>query len=57
MSDKEMDKLLKTMRENGRKLVADKVKNTQFLKKIGILNRNGNVSKAYKDICIPIEQG
>ncbi|HEY5326458.1 MAG TPA: hypothetical protein VIJ27_05625 [Mucilaginibacter sp.] len=57
MSDKEIESIALSIRKNGKKMAKDKAKRESFLKKIGILTKNGNVSRAYKDICIPIDRG
>ncbi|HEY8783583.1 MAG TPA: hypothetical protein VIM16_18295 [Mucilaginibacter sp.] len=54
MSEKEIEIAVRSIRKNG-KLIA-KAKRKSFLKKIGILNKSGKVTNAYKEICIPIEQ-
>ena len=56
MSEKEIETIVRAIKKNGRLLAKDDAKRTAFLKKIGILNRNGKVTNAYKAICIPIEQ-
>lgn len=56
MSDKEIKVVVSSIIRNGKKISKDKTKTTLFLKKLGILTKNGNVSRAYKEICIPIGQ-
>ena len=56
MSDSEIEKVAKLIRNNGKALSKDKSKTIIFLKKIGVLSKNGNLSRAYKKICIPIGQ-
>lgn len=56
MSDKEIEYFALSIMKNGKKLAKDKAKRESFLKKIGILTKNGNVSRAYKEICTPIGQ-
>jgi len=57
MSEKEIAIVVRSIRKNGKTISSDKAKTTTFLKKLGILTKTGNVSRAYKEICIPIEQG
>lgn len=54
MSDKEIRLVVSSIKRNGKVISKDKAKTKTFLKKLGILTRNGNVSPAYKEICIPI---
>jgi len=56
MSEKEIAIIVSSIKKNGKLIAKDKTKRKSFLKKIGILNRKGNVSNAYKEVCIPIEQ-
>lgn len=56
MSDKEIEFVALSIKKNGRKIAKDKAKTESFLKKLGILTKNGNVSRAYKEICTPIDQ-
>ncbi len=56
MSDKEINIVVSSIRKNGKTISKDKSKTAAFLRKIGILTKNGNVSRAYKEICIPIGQ-
>jgi hypothetical protein len=56
MSEKEIATVVRSIKKNGELIAKDKAKRRSFLKKIGILNRNGKVTNAYKEICIPIEQ-
>ncbi|WP_156088767.1 hypothetical protein [Mucilaginibacter pedocola] len=56
MSDKEIKSVALSIRKNGKEIARDKSKTTAFLKKLGILTKAGNVSNAYKEICIPIGQ-
>lgn len=57
MNDKEIKLVADSIRRNGKKISKDKAKAKIFLKKLGILTKNGNVSSAYKEICIPIGRG
>ena len=57
MSDKEITIVVNSIKRNGKKISKDKIKSAAFLKKLGILNRSGKVSRAYKEICTPIGQG
>ena len=54
MSDKEIESIALSIRKSGKKMAKDKAKTESFLKKIGILTKNGNVSRAYKEICTPM---
>lgn len=54
MSEKEIETIVRAIKKNGRLMAKDKAKTKSFLKKIGILNRNGKITNAYKQICIPI---
>jgi hypothetical protein len=56
MSEKEIEIVVRSIKKNGKLIAKDKAKTKSFLKKIGILNRNGKVTNAYKEICIPIGQ-
>jgi hypothetical protein len=56
MSEKEIENVVRSIKKNGMIIAKDKAKTKSFLKKIGILNRSGKVTNAYKEICIPIGQ-
>jgi hypothetical protein len=56
MSDKEIQIIADTIRKNAKKATSNETENDIFLKKIGVLTKNGNASRAYKKICIPTEQ-
>ncbi len=56
MSDKEIKNIVADIKKNGKLISSDKEKSATFLKELGILDKSGNVSKAYKDVCIPIGQ-
>jgi hypothetical protein len=56
MSEREIQAIANTIRKNAKKSSSNAVQNTAFLKKVGILTKGGNVSKAYLKICTPTEQ-
>jgi hypothetical protein len=56
MSDKEIQIIADTIRKNAKKATSTEGENDIFLKKIGVLTKNGNASRAYKKLCIPTEQ-
>jgi len=57
MTDKEVDRLIKEMRAYTKELFKDKEKSKDFLVRAGIITKNGNLTKPYKHLCIPQEQG
>ncbi len=58
MSEKEIKIVVSSIQKNGQAIAKDSTKRKLFLKKIGVLNRrSGKVTNAYKEICIPIDQG
>jgi hypothetical protein len=57
MSDREIQAIADAIRKNAKKASSNAAKNTAFLKKVGILTKNGNASRAYRKICTPTVQG
>lgn len=56
MSDKELKIYLSEIRNKAHYISKSKNKSIKFLQQIGLLNRNGNVKRKYKNICIPIDK-
>jgi hypothetical protein len=56
MSNKELNELSLIISKKSEKAISSKKKNRQLLYVIGILDKNGNVTESYKDLCIPIGQ-
>ncbi|SEK41747.1 hypothetical protein [Parapedobacter koreensis] len=57
MTDKEVDRLIKEMKAYTKELFKDKEKSKDFLVRAGIFTKKGNLTKPYKHLCIPQEQG
>lgn len=57
MSDQKVEELVKGLREMQEKLVKDPVAAKDFLQQAGILNKKGNLTPPYNDLCIPPAQG
>jgi len=56
MSEREIQKIVNTIRKNAKKSSSNAAQNTAFLKRVGILTKGGNPSKAYLKICTPTGQ-
>ena len=57
MKDSEVDKLVRKMEAQRLELTKSKEKALNFLVGAGILSKDGKLTKPYKHLCIPQEQG
>jgi hypothetical protein len=53
MSKTEIDKFEAKIKAYGRKVSSSKKKSEEFLIKIGVTTKDGNLSKNYKNLCTP----
>jgi hypothetical protein len=53
MTNKEEKDLLKALRAKRKRLAANPKEAIAFLTKVGILTKNGKLSKEYEGLCIP----
>lgn len=57
MEDKKVDELVAKLEKYKEELAKSAEKSKQFLVDVGIITPNGNLTKNYKHLCIPQEQG
>jgi hypothetical protein len=53
MSDKEYKDFNKALKRKEKILSSSKEERVKFLQQIGIYNKNGNLSKPFKELCTP----
>ncbi|NLU40488.1 MAG: hypothetical protein GXX78_16545 [Bacteroidales bacterium] len=51
MSKKEIDKLEAQIKAYGQKVSSSKKKSESFLVEIGVINKDGKISKHYQNLC------
>jgi len=56
MSKTEIEKFDAKLKAYGKKVTSSKKKSEEFLFKIGVTTKNGNLSKHYKNLCTPQDQ-
>jgi len=56
MSKTEIEKFDAKLKAYGKKITSSKKKSEEFLFKIGVTTKNGNLSKHYKNLCTPQDQ-
>lgn len=56
MSQKELSETLQSMEKYRKKVTSSKEESRKFLRKLGVLDKNNNVSESYKEVCTPLTQ-
>lgn len=57
MCSKEIEKFDAKLKAYGKKVASSKEKSQDFLYKIGVTTKNGNLTKNYKNLCTQQNQG
>ena len=57
MSEKDRQVFIDILQKERKKLAKSKIASKKFLVKAGIVTAKGNLKQAYRNLCIPQEQG